>query len=612
MSDPAHEYTDEEIRRVERRLAREYKQAGAEIQQKMEKYLERSAVNNEKKRKQVENGELSEEEYKKWLYGQTMVGQRWKEMRENLAVDYHNANLRAKGIIDEQMPKVYAENFNYGTFIGEKETKMSTAFTLYSEDTVKRLARENKILLPEREPPKDGSKKPKDVKWNEKKVTSAILQGVLQGEPITKIAGRLQAVTDMNDKAAIRNARTMMTAAQNAGRLDGLNRIQDKTGMQIQKQWMATLDGRTRHSHRMLDGEIVDLDDEFSNKCKFPGDPSGAPAEVYNCRCTMVVKIPGLENDDLTDMSHRNTDKLAQEYEEWKNAHAKAETAGAVAKAIADAVVKPYHNDRVKDTLKGDYDEFAELMDLNPPTRDMYDRYIDECKDITRVKDGGSYSSTFDGIDYSIETRSEGIHRLSTFAHECGHMFDHHIGKHPGLTFDEADLLNDRCVFGTGRYKLFDCIPSQSDQFLGALRRDMAVLKTKLGDGSLYKELAYGERHVYNASSGVQDALDGFYSTQSGHVLAWGHGDKYYNRKYNQVKELGLHKELKKCFADLGYDASNQDKVRRLSRHYEAASEAWANIASALTCGGEELEMMEKYMPETVKAFREISEIVKE
>lgn len=324
MSDPAHEYTDEEIKRVERRLAREYKQAGAEIQQKMERYLERSAVNNEKKRQQVENGELSEEDYKKWLYGQTMVGQRWKEMCENLAIDYHNANLRAKGITDGQLPKVYAENFNYGTFIGEKETKMSTAFTLYSEDTVKRLARENKILLPKREPPKDGSK-PKDVKWNEKKITSAILQGVLQGEPITKIAKRLQTVTDMNDRAAVRNARTMMTAAQNAGRLDGLNRIQDKTGMHIQKQWMATLDGRTRHSHRMLDGEIVDMDDEFSNKIKYPGDPSGAPAEVYNCRCTLVVKIPGLENDDLTDMSHRNTDKLKQEYEDWKNALAKPE-----------------------------------------------------------------------------------------------------------------------------------------------------------------------------------------------------------------------------------------------------------------------------------------------
>lgn len=610
MSDPAHEYTDEEIKRVERRLAREYKQAGAEIQQKMEKYLERSAVNNEKKRQQVENGELSEEEYKKWLYGQTMVGQRWKEMRDNLAVDYHNANLRAKGITGQSLPRVYAENFNFGTYMCEKQAKISTAFTLYNERAVRKLATDDPKLLPARKTTKSAENK--DISWNKKKITSAMMQGILQGEPIDKVAKRLQAVTDMNEHAAIRNARTMMTSVQNSARLDSFIEMQEKTGVPMSKRWLATLDGRTRHSHRIVDGTTVKLKEPFANGLQFPADPDGAPAEVYNCRCRLVMKINEID-DDLFDMSNRNTDKLKQEYEDWKNAHAKAEKAEAVAKAIADAALKPYHNDKVKGTLKGDYDDFVELMDSNPPTRDMYEKYIDECNEIRRKSGGGCYNSNSDIIEYGIETRYEGLHKLSTFAHECGHMFDKHIGKHPGLTFSEVDMINDRCVFGTGIYKLLHYGPSQSDQFLGALRRDMETLLPKLKDRSLYKELAYGEKHTYNASGGIQDALDGFYSTQKDRILRWGHGDSYYNRQYNRrIKGMNLDKELKSCFIDLGYDASNQSKVKRLSRHYDTASEAWANVASALTCGGEELELMEKYMPETVQAFRQISEIVKE
>ena len=58
---------------------------------------------------------------------------------------------------------------------------------------------------------------------------------------------------------------------------------------------MATLDNRTRHSHATLDGEVVDNDKKFSNGCRFPGDPNGPPTEIYNCRCTLVSAIDGID-----------------------------------------------------------------------------------------------------------------------------------------------------------------------------------------------------------------------------------------------------------------------------------------------------------------------------
>jgi hypothetical protein len=62
-------------------------------------------------------------------------------------------------------------------------------------------------------------------------------------------------------------------------------------GIDLQKEWMATLDSHTRDSHADVDGERVDVNSKFSNGLMYPGEAGGAPAEVYNCRCTMVSDI---------------------------------------------------------------------------------------------------------------------------------------------------------------------------------------------------------------------------------------------------------------------------------------------------------------------------------
>jgi hypothetical protein len=63
----------------------------------------------------------------------------------------------------------------------------------------------------------------------------------------------------------------------------------------LQKQWMATGDGRTRLSHLEAHGKIVDVDKPFivgGEELMYPLDPKGGPAETINCRCTSVTVIP--------------------------------------------------------------------------------------------------------------------------------------------------------------------------------------------------------------------------------------------------------------------------------------------------------------------------------
>jgi SPP1 gp7 family putative phage head morphogenesis protein len=109
-----------------------------------------------------------------------------------------------------------------------------------------------------------------------------------------KIAKRIRNVQEMNRTQAIRSARTIVTGAENKGRQDSYAKA-EADGIILQKEWLATNDNRTRHSHILLDGDIVDQDKEFDNGLMFPGDPNGEPSEVYNCRCSMTAVVKGFK-----------------------------------------------------------------------------------------------------------------------------------------------------------------------------------------------------------------------------------------------------------------------------------------------------------------------------
>lgn len=51
------------------------------------------------------------------------------------------------------------------------------------------------------------------------------------------------------------------------------------------KQWITARDDRVRPSHVALHGEVVRVDEPFSNGLMFPGDHSGSIEEWINCRC---------------------------------------------------------------------------------------------------------------------------------------------------------------------------------------------------------------------------------------------------------------------------------------------------------------------------------------
>jgi len=120
-----------------------------------------------------------------------------------------------------------------------------------------------------------------------KTISSEISRGIATGSSYADIARNIESVSKAPLNRAMTIARTEGHRIQNTAKRDHANDAIDH-GADLVKIWDSTLDGRTRDSHRSVDGEIKELDEPFSNGLDRPGDPSGDAAEVINCRCALI------------------------------------------------------------------------------------------------------------------------------------------------------------------------------------------------------------------------------------------------------------------------------------------------------------------------------------
>ena len=296
-SDLGHKLTDKELAKLERRIAKLYREAGKELQTTIDAYFEQFAKRDEEMKAligTVQNGkEWTEADYKQWRLNQIGRGERYQAMRDKVAQRATEANAVAVSYTNDATPGIYSLNRNYAAYTIE-QVAGNVGFDLWDEQTVKRLMVEQPDLMPYY-PPKRALKRGIDLAYGKKQIAASVTSSILQGKSIKHMADDLQKrITTMSRDSAIRTARTAVTGAQNAGRMDSYAAA-EKMGIKLKKEWLATLDARTRHSHAMLDGEQVAQDKKFSNGCRFPGDPQGPPWEIYNCRCTLIAAVDGVD-----------------------------------------------------------------------------------------------------------------------------------------------------------------------------------------------------------------------------------------------------------------------------------------------------------------------------
>jgi hypothetical protein len=298
MIDLAHSATDEELKKIESRIKAIYTQAQKEITESWDAYMAESKSQLSELQQDYEDAKKAGDKKQMKITGIklaqakkeiTIQNRRFQDMVNDVAYRISNTNQIAVDYINGKMPSIYTVNYNA---VNGDAVKVGIDFSLVDEHTVRKMIIEGDISLPRRK-----VDIPKDMLWNKKQINSSVLQGIIQGESIEKIAARISPIIQNNANSSIRLARTMTTAAECGGRIDSYHEL-ESLGVVQKKVWMATPDDRTRPSHIDIDGEEQDIDDMFSNGCQYPGDGNGPADEVWNCRCSVRTNIIGFMRSD--------------------------------------------------------------------------------------------------------------------------------------------------------------------------------------------------------------------------------------------------------------------------------------------------------------------------
>lgn len=159
-----------------------------------------------------------------------------------------------------------------------------------------------------------------------KGVQSVLLKNYADSKSYAQMANELANQTEAGFHRSMRIARTEGQRVYNAKQLDSQQEA-EALGIEVKKMWTATLDGRTRGTHRSLDGQIRGINEEYVSPSGARGlAPShmGSASEDINCRCQSLTIVEGIKP------THRrayNEDRQGSEiieyktYTEWERAN---------------------------------------------------------------------------------------------------------------------------------------------------------------------------------------------------------------------------------------------------------------------------------------------------
>lgn len=425
-----------------------------------------------------------------------------------------------------------------------------------------------------------------------KRINVEVSRGIANNFSFSEIARNIKNTSNIDLNKSLRIARTEGHRIQGQAQMDACNKAKEK-GADVVKQWDASLDSRTRPSHAMVDGEIRELDEKFSNGLMFPGDPSGKASEVVNCRCAMNQRAKwALDEDELQTLQDRanyyGIDKT-ENFEDFKKKYLKA--------VESEKIIEEQIKSKDKLTLDNFPDAFkanakktknAQLLSDYINSQENADPKVVELfsklNDMENISSNGidfdvgfgnknavttwrSYSGGMTKAKITLQdlTKNNSLGAYQTNLHETGHLIDLYKRKNirsggDWFTNDYKDMIKKassdmsdevKTLFETTKKKYLDIEKKIKDSFDTQLSK--LTTSYKQGGFSSYDAYSKAWKKLYKERNDIidiekrnlgigmlediYDALSGGTYRDSG-VIKYGHGSKYYRTYEARINEI--------------------------------------------------------------------------
>lgn len=206
----------------------------------------------------------------------------------------HNNNFET---VSEYLTKSYEDGF-IGTMYDLQGQGIPLVFPIDEEQVAAAIQHETKLSE------SLYTRLGKDTKVLSKQIAGEISRGIASASMYSEISRNIAGYCGISKNKAMRIARTESHRIQCKATADAQRKAKEK-GADVVKQWDASLDGKTRDTHRELDGQIRELDEPFEVQgmtAMQPGD-FGDPAEDCNCRCALLQRARWALGNDYTKWS---------------------------------------------------------------------------------------------------------------------------------------------------------------------------------------------------------------------------------------------------------------------------------------------------------------------
>ena len=216
-----------------------------------------------------------------------------KKELEGLLKELHDNNYKT---IDEYLKGCY-ENAHIGTLFDLQGQGVPLMLPLDQEQMISAITLNSKISAPLY------NHLGYNIEFLKVEIMREISRGIAQSLSYQEMARNLKNTTNVDYNKSLRIAKTEGHRIQQEATYNVQVRAKQK-GAEVMKQWDSTLDSRTRPSHQKVDGELVEVEEPFSNGLMYPGDPNGMAKEVINCRCALLQRAKwALTDEEFTKMN---------------------------------------------------------------------------------------------------------------------------------------------------------------------------------------------------------------------------------------------------------------------------------------------------------------------